>query len=528
LALAVESGYLWAVTDSAGRIAIGVQPDGTAYIAKLNLANNSVSAVKLDADTQSRLVSSGLGATYTALGPETASTWSFGITDNLGRMAVGISPSGQVTIPKLILGNGVVDVPNLAAALAARVPQELPVESGYIWAVPDSAGRVALGIRPDGTLVAAKTSFPTYTRRVSENATYLSTPFIDSANRYQVRVSRRSDGQVTLLTTGTYNTVEPVLTEDDRLLYSDDHTGTLTGYWRAADGTGIAGLPLLPLSGVDQYGDSLTESGYVGMTVPLAAALGQPVTNYGMGGQGSNSIAARFGSLPVTVRLSGASIPADPAAVSVTAISVGLLAAAGTGTRSIHGTILGVPGTLAQTGGSAGPITFTRDTSGAVTAVPNDTPFLVDYQPLRSLLIWTGRNDAVNIPANYDNTKAQIAGMVARARAFVYQPRFFILGLITGAGEGNGNALHDAMVLLNNELAGIYGGAFLDIRRYLIDHGLADAGITPTGQDTADIAVDTIPTSLRAVGDTIHLNDAAYGAIVTHLLVPAFQAKGWL
>jgi hypothetical protein len=56
LALAVESGYLWAVTDSAGRIAIGVQPDGTAYIAKLNLANNSVSAVKLDADTQSRLV----------------------------------------------------------------------------------------------------------------------------------------------------------------------------------------------------------------------------------------------------------------------------------------------------------------------------------------------------------------------------------------------------------------------------------------------------------------------------------------
>lgn len=70
-----------------------------------------------------------------------------------------------------------------------------------------------------------------------------------------------------------------------------------------------------------------------------------------------------------------------------------------------------------------------------------------------------------------------------------------------------------------------YGNHFVNIRQYLLDYGLADAGITPTAQDTTDISNGTIPTSLRS--DETHLNADGY-TVVGNYLYKLINENGWL
>lgn len=58
-----------------------------------------------------------------------------------------------------------------------------------------------------------------------------------------------------------------------------------------------------------------------------------------------------------------------------------------------------------------------------------------------------------------------------------------------------------------------YGAHFADIRKYLLDYGLADNNITPTEQDNQDIQSGEIPSSLRY--DAVHLNNYGY-SVVAH------------
>lgn len=50
---------------------------------------------------------------------------------------------------------------------------------------------------------------------------------------------------------------------------------------------------------------------------------------------------------------------------------------------------------------------------------------------------------------------------------------------------------------VNEKLAAAFGTHFLDIRSYLLEHGLEEAGIAPTDQDLMDLADGEIPSSLR-------------------------------
>jgi lysophospholipase L1-like esterase len=68
-----------------------------------------------------------------------------------------------------------------------------------------------------------------------------------------------------------------------------------------------------------------------------------------------------------------------------------------------------------------------------------------------------------------------------------------------------------ALLQINDGLRDRYGGRHLDIRQYLIDYGLTDAGITPTATDTANIADGIVPESLRV--DGIHLNTTGYALV---------------
>ena len=64
---------------------------------------------------------------------------------------------------------------------------------------------------------------------------------------------------------------------------------------------------------------------------------------------------------------------------------------------------------------------------------------------------------------------------------------------------------------INEALAEAFGEHFLDIRSYLLENGLQDAGIEPVKKDRKNLAKGEIPSSLRV--DEVHGNEAFYRII---------------
>jgi lysophospholipase L1-like esterase len=281
-----------------------------------------------------------------------------------------------------------------------------------------------------------------------------------------------------------------------------------------------------PGAGVDDpsalvaWGDSLTAgtTPNTPYTTPLQALLpaGVTVINRGVGGEKSGTIAARQGGQPFTVTVTGNSIPASGSVVVTP--SVPTPNASGT---SLDGYLGGVFGTMTY---SAGTITFTRQTTPvpSATKVPSPATFAPAYATALRFareVIWAGRNDYADL--------SPVAGNIAAMVAYNRSGKSLVLSVLNdSAAETIGTPVYNNIIALNAQLSTIYGSSYLDIRAYLIAHGLADAGITPTTQDTTDIANDCVPISLRAAGDTLHLNTAGY-TVVAQQVAAKMTALGW-
>ncbi|KRQ09151.1 hypothetical protein AOQ71_21210 [Bradyrhizobium manausense] len=104
--------------------------------------------------------------------------------------------------------------------------------------------------------------------------------------------------------------------------------------------------------------------------------------------------------------------------------------------------------------------------------------------------------------------ESDIAAMVAALGANSHYLILSILNGEFGSNEYSGGSGYNQIVSINSYLASTYPGHYLDIRSYLIQHGLSDAGIATSSQDLTDIGHDIPPTDLRY--DSIHLNAAGY------------------
>lgn len=288
----------------------------------------------------------------------------------------------------------------------------------------------------------------------------------------------------------------------------------------AAARAGFVALP--PTASYVWAGDSLSAQGGGSNAAPgsfLASLTGAQVDIDAVGGETSAGIAARLAALPLLMAPQGGAIPAS-GPVTVTLSSTAgevvwpLLQTAGNPTigKTWVGRLAGVHGTFAlvQPSGASSShqaddyYTFTRTTAGSAVPVPRPTPFLPDYALAhagRVHILWPGRNSVATGSPNVDAMVAQVQAMVTKITA--EHGDYLILGIVNGTAEGTGTSIHTNITTYNARLAALYGRRFLDIRRLLIDHGLAQAGILPTAQDTADIAADTVPASLRT--DTVHL-----------------------
>lgn len=383
--------------------------------------------------------------------------------------------------------------------------ERVPPDPGLAHAVTDAEARVLLGWRPDGSTV------------VGGGLEVLGA--LDVPGSFRGSLSQTADPDVT-----GYERVW--VDEADRVILGVRPDGRvhIPALESQLDPPGMA--PAVALLG---------HSMLAGASSAIIAAIPEAtVTGLAVGGEGSATIAARQGGQPHTLLPVGGSIPASgPVQVTIRDASGGP-----TGSRPmlqgptsyqgwlvlLDGTRL--PGTFAINRAGASPSfpdstwSFARTTAGSAVPLARPVPFYYDQaEAARSAILvsWSGRNSLTAPDQVVADTEAMILHQTSG--------RWLVLGECTGDGETTGTVTHGNVATVNERLRSIAGRRFIDVRRYLIDYGLADAGITPTSQDTTDIAGDTVPASLRT--DSIHLT-AAGSAIVAQLIRRRLLEMGWI
>jgi len=403
--------------------------------------------------------------------------------------------------------------------LQTRVPSPvsfsvLPPESGWLFAVRDAVGNISIGVD-----LAGKTWFTPRTDLTLEVGN------LSTATQQRIFPSG-------IVTSGE-------LPPESGFVYGTADALGRVGFGVKPDGTFWAKLAediqtpssfissaqtaLLPSPTIEAWGDSMTAGAGGGGTTYtgiLASALSRTVNNQGIGGQNSAQIAARQGGLQTLLTVTGNQIPAS-GAVAVTARTQSPITSQGA--QSFTGTLAGVAGTLSRNGDDS--YTFTRAAAGSIVSCPAATVFLFDVAVGardKTVVIWSGRNDAKSTRADHTATRDNILSMLSYLSPPV--ERVLVVSVCNGAGEGTGTSAYNQIAATNAELQRTFGDRYIDLRRYLVDFGLADAGISPTAQDTTDVAADTIPASLRA--DNVHFTAAGY-TLVGNFIARQIRARGW-
>nr|QIQ10907.1 hypothetical protein GBDKHNIE_00002 [uncultured bacterium] len=105
-----------------------------------------------------------------------------------------------------------------------------------------------------------------------------------------------------------------------------------------------------------------------------------------------------------------------------------------------------------------------------------------------------------------------------------HDKQHIVIGITLGSNETIGTNNYLTITSLNRRLAKRYGWRFIDMNSYLVNDGLADAGITPTAQDLTDIANGVIPTLLRS--DAIYFLPVTY-SLIGNKIFNTMKNLGW-
>lgn len=434
----------------------------------------------------------------------------------------------------------ILDPPSLSTPQADKryiksedtIVPRIGAESSYARVITDANDRVLLGIKGDerGTVEAGFLEVSVEANLKRLNGVEVSTlPQASTGYAYvlmdkakHIIMGVRTDGTVTI----------PLL---DEVTSTQPQASTIAEAFRQS-GSSETGQPIVSTKNVTLAGHSML----AGASSYIASALsGITVTNLSVGGESSRIIAGRQGGQPILFLPVGGLIPAAIQAIPITLsfesketfTNWPLLQGASTYTGYLKVGSATIPGTFGITRDpnatqyvhSSGDVyTFTRTIAGTSdTSVVRPVSFYYNTaQDHRAdiFVYWVGRNNI-----------SQPAQVVADVQAMIQwqsplEKRFVIISDHNASNEASGSANYTNVSTINNNLRALYGRRFIDSRRYLIDYGLSDAGLTATTQDTTDIANDIVPSSLRA--DSIHLN--AYGStIIASLIKQRLQEFGW-
>jgi hypothetical protein len=263
----------------------------------------------------------------------------------------------------------------------------------------------------------------------------------------------------------------------------------------------IEDLPKDPTKKIICWGDSLTAQGY--WTTKLASLSGFEVINCGTGGENSNTIMSRQGA--DCIEINNVTIPAAVSAVKLTDYDTKFSTYFGKtvspllqgGTAHVNPCMLGdIEGTLKWTGSAyndaSGVWTFTRSVAGSAVTINRPTQLITfadrEYNDGRNIhIFFIGTNDGA---FNVDEMIEKLRLMIDHSKTCEY----LIMGLTRIQSEG-----------YKEKFKAAFGRKWLDLHGYLVNYGLADAGLTATAEDNTAISNNLVPPSLLM--DAVHYTE---------------------
>lgn len=310
----------------------------------------------------------------------------------------------------------------------------------------------------------------------------------------------------------------------------------------------LAGLTISTPKAVTAIGDSLTYGFFDGKAtgkdnwVETFKTLvpGVAVTNTAMSGYTVDESGIRSAFVQPLVTVAGGAIPASGEVAITVKDSSSYDWTHRTGAPAvvnIVGTLAGVPGRFKRN--SDGGFTFARTSPGDFVPVPDETPFISGYAGHwhETLVIFLGRNNvarnAYGTPAGNvaEHVLAGIKRILDGSTAQV--KRALIVSVTTGTWEKRGHAGYQTVQAINALLEEEFPTRFFDLRSYLVNQAIYDLGISPTPADLEAMAGDTLPPSIMAhssdgvARDGVHYSrDTA--KLVGRKIYEQLSMRGWV
>ena len=270
------------------------------------------------------------------------------------------------------------------------------------------------------------------------------------------------------------------------------------------------------------WGDSLTAgAGGNGTTFPGVCATqlgGLYYKNCGVGGETANTIAARQGGNNIFIP--AGAINGTYSMNSLEDIFGYHINPLRQGNGANSGDKIYINGqectlTISQSSSTSSDATYTiSGYTGETSVIPLLGKFVGSNFTGKIVVIFVGQNGAT--VGNDSSITARIS-IIDSMISHIGHTQYVIMGLTSGT-ESN-RASEDAALLAK------YGNKFFPTRKMLVNYGLVINGLTPTSQDTTDIAAGTVPTSLRS--DGTHMNAYGYTAI-GKLLADKIRSLGYV
>jgi hypothetical protein len=262
----------------------------------------------------------------------------------------------------------------------------------------------------------------------------------------------------------------------------------------------------------DSMGDAMNNDG-ASLWGGLATALGVETYDGAYGGHTSTEVALYHGGLPVFLTLPNNQIPAGTGQIVIPGIQP-------TGSYvasqwvSLEGTLAGVPSRLMHNG-ATNQWLYNRLTAGPVKTIQPEEQWHSTAGSSRAEWAHVFRVGRNNNGGNLTTAEQAIVlrDLTAMVRTIPHG-RYIVLPVYNGTN----------FAAMNTALADRFGPNYYDLRGWMVRHGLAAAGITPTADDTTAVGAGNLPPSLML--DAVHMNTVARRVEATRVAA-LMAARGW-
>ena len=255
-----------------------------------------------------------------------------------------------------------------------------------------------------------------------------------------------------------------------------------------------------------------------------------PVVNMGAGPEDVATILGRAGVVPYVVAadlmIPAGTEPVQISLVSETGFPVAPLTGGGAGINNI--VINGIEGILSLS--SSGD--YSGDNSYYFTRVQ---PGEETYVPAGSLI----KTSATDMYKNYIHivcigtyggysTPEELVQAVKTllARQTQNSDRFIVLGICSDSSDNNNTETAMKLDAVDSVMMQAFGSKYINVRRYLCEDGLSDAGIVATAADRNNISLGMVPESFTTAPGSAELNGKAY-TLIGELVYERMESLGY-